>query len=35
MDASETIKFWLSLYPHTFGDEILKEIIRETEDERV
>ena len=27
MDAYETTMFWLSLYPHEIGDEILEEIL--------
>ena len=29
MNAYETILYWLSLYPHTLGDELLKEISEE------
>jgi hypothetical protein len=29
MDAYETIMLWLSLYPHNFGDELLREIIED------
>ncbi len=30
MDAYETVMFWLALYPHDIGDEILEEIINES-----
>ena len=33
MDAYETLMFWLSLYPHEIGDEILEEIIKEKSNE--
>lgn len=29
MDVYETIMFWLSLYPHTIGDQILKEVMKD------
>lgn len=27
MDTYETVMFWASLYPHTIGDQLLKEIM--------
>ncbi len=29
MDAYEMIKFWWSLYPHSIGDQLLKEIVKD------
>ena len=29
MGAYETIMFWISLYPHEIGDELLNEIVKE------
>lgn len=28
-DTYETIMFWLSLYPHEIGDEIIRKIVEE------
>ena len=32
MDAYETLMFWLSLYPHDIGDEILKKVVEEVKE---
>lgn len=31
-DAYETIMFWLSLYPHLIGDQIIKEVVEADND---